>query len=247
METFTISKVSTVFLFLFFLKIIFYSTSVYGNFEIIGIPMKFRFRTKLTSQNLLQYFLQGVLILAPVCVTGYLIFWLFLKLDNLIPVYINLATPEKPFYLPGIGFLLVISVAILVGYLSSFFLVNRTLRFFNHWLERAPGIKNIYSVVRDFSEAFAGKKKKFNTPVLVSVYQQDVFQLGFITNEDLKMFGLEEHVSVYIPQTYAIAGTLFLVKRERIKLLPDVAAADALKFAISGGVVEVVEDHHHVK
>lgn len=207
--------------------------------------MKFRFRQKLTSQALLQYFLQGVLILAPVAVTAYLIFWLFLKLDNLIPIYINLSTPEKPFYLPGIGFLLVITVVVLVGYLSSFFLVNRTLRFFNHWLERTPGIKNIYSVVRDFSEAFAGKKKKFNAPVLICAYNEDVWQIGFITNEDLKMFGLEEHVSVYIPQTYAIAGTLFLVKRNRIRLLPDVAAADALKFAISGGVVEVVDDSHH--
>lgn len=207
--------------------------------------MKFRFKQKLTSQNIIQYFLQGVLILAPVFVTAYLIFWFFLKLDNLIPIYINLASPEKPFYLPGIGFLLVITVVVLVGYLSSFFLVNRTLRFFNHWLERTPGIKNIYSVVRDFSEAFAGKKKKFNMPVLISAYNNDVWQIGFITNEDLKMFGLEEHVSVYIPQTYAIAGTLFLVKRDRIRLLPDVAAADALKFAISGGVVEVVEDQHH--
>lgn len=206
--------------------------------------MKFRFRQKLTSQNLLQYFLQGVLILAPVSVTAYLILWLFLKLDNLIPIYINLASAEKPFYMPGIGFLLVVTVVVLVGYLSSFFLVNRTLRFFNHWLERTPGIKNIYSVVRDFSEAFAGKKKKFNAPVLISAYNNDVWQVGFITNEDLKMFGLEEHVSVYIPQTYAIAGTLFLVKRDRIRLLPDVAAADALKFAISGGVVEVTEDHH---
>jgi uncharacterized membrane protein len=206
--------------------------------------MKFRFRQRLTSQNLLNYFLQGLLILAPVTITGYVIVWVFQKLDGLIPIYINLASTEKPFYLPGIGFLLVVTVVVLVGYLSSFFIIGRTLSFFNHWLERTPGIKNIYSVVRDFSEAVAGKKKKFNMPVLVSIFQDDVFQLGFITNEDLKMFGLEEHVSVYIPQTYAIAGTLFLVKKEKIKLLPDVAAADALKFAISGGVVEVAEDHH---
>src|ERR1700709_2239613 len=183
-----------------------------------------RLQQKITYERLLQYFLQGLLILAPVTVTGYLIFWMFLKLDNLIPVYINLSGPGKPpFYLPGIGFIFVITVVMLVGYLSSFFIISRTLSFFNHWLERTPGIKNIYMVVRDFSEAFAGKKKKFNTPVLISIYNEDVWQLGFITNEDLKMFGLENHVSVYMPQTYAIAGQLFLVKRERIRLLTDVA------------------------
>ncbi|MCU0333739.1 MAG: DUF502 domain-containing protein [Chitinophagaceae bacterium] len=197
---------------------------------------------KFTSRNLFQYFLQGILVLAPVSITVYIVYQLFSWLDRLIPVYINLSgDPQKPFYLPGLGFVLVMAGILLVGWISSFFVVGRLLSFFDHALERTPGVKTIYSFVKDFSEAFAGKKRKFQKAVLVSVLQPDVWQVGFVTNEDLEQFGMQEYVTVYVPNSYAVAGTLYFVKSDRIKLLKEVAAPDALKFAISGGVVEVEE------
>lgn len=194
------------------------------------------------SRRIFQYFLQGILVLAPVSITAYIVYNLFTWLDQLIPVYINLSgNPEKPFYLPGLGFLIVMAGILMVGYVSSFFVVGRLLSFFDHALEKTPGIKTIYTLVKDFSEAFAGKKRKFQKPVLVSVFQPDVWQVGFVTNEDLAQFGMMEFITVYVPNSYAIAGTLFFVKKERIRLLNDISAPDALKFAISGGVVEVEE------
>lgn len=199
-------------------------------------------RFKFTSRGLFQYFLQGILVLAPVSITVYIVYQLFTWLDRLIPVYINLSgDSQKPFYLPGLGFVLVMAGIMLVGWLSSFFVIGRLLSFFDHALERTPGIKTIYSFVKDFSEAFAGKKRKFQKAVLVSVLQPDVWQVGFVTNEDLEQFGMREFVTVYVPNSYAVAGNLYFVKRDRIRLLADVAAPDALKFAISGGVVEVEE------
>lgn len=195
-----------------------------------------------TSARIFQYFLQGILVLAPVSITAYIIYRLFTWLDQLIPVYINLSgDPLKPFYLPGIGFIMVMVGIFLVGYVSSFFVVGRLLSFFDHALEKTPGIKTIYSFVKDFSEAFAGKKRKFQKAVLVSVYQPEVWQIGFVTNEDLEQFEMMDYITVYVPNTYAVAGTLFFVKPDRVKPLKDVAASDALKFAISGGLVEVEE------
>lgn len=195
-----------------------------------------------TSARIFQYFMQGILVLAPVSITAYIIFRLFTWLDQLVPVYINLSGDAlKPFYLPGIGFVLVMAGIFLVGYFSSFFVVGRLLSFFDHALEKTPGIKSIYSFVKDFSEAVAGKKRKFQKAVLVSVYQPDVWQIGFVTNEDLEQFEMKDYITVYVPNTYAVAGTLFFVKPTRIKPLKDVAASDALKFAISGGLVEVDE------
>jgi uncharacterized membrane protein len=139
---------------------------------------------------------------------------------------------------------MVIIGVIVVGWVSSFFVVGRLLSVFDHLLEKTPGVKIIYSFVKDFSEAFAGKKRKFQKAVMVSIYQDDVWQIGFITNEDLAQFDMMEYITVYVPSSYAVAGTLFIVKPERVKLLKDVAAPDALKFAISGGVVEIDEGQH---
>ena len=199
---------------------------------------------KSVTRRILQYFLQGILVLAPVVITAYVIVNLFNWLDQLIPVYINLSgDPAKPFFLPGIGFIIVIAGLVIVGYASSFFVVSRMLSFFDHLLEKTPGVKVIYTLVKDFSEAFAGKKRKFQKAILVSIYQPDVWQVGFVTNEDLSQFDLKEHITVYVPNSYAVAGNLFIVKRERVRPLHGISATDAMKFAISGGVVELEDGH----
>lgn len=203
-------------------------------------------RAKLTTTRLLQYFLQGIIVLGPVVITGWLIIRVFTWLDQLIPVYLNLSSdPQKPFYLPGIGFVIVVAGLIIVGYFSSFFVVERLLSFFDHLLEKTPGVKIIYTFVKDFSEAFAGKKRKFQKAVLVCIYHPDVYQVGFVTNEHLAQFDLLDHVTVYIPNSYAVAGNLFMVKKDRIRLLTQISATDAMKFAISGGVAEVEGDEHN--
>jgi uncharacterized membrane protein len=66
--------------------------------------------------------------------------------------------------------------------------------------------------------------------------------MGFITQQDVSQFGLEDYVAVYVPKSYAFAGQLYMVKRARVKLITDVSPADAMKFAISGGVTEIDED-----
>jgi uncharacterized membrane protein len=109
-------------------------------------------------------------------------------------------------------------------------------------LERAPGIKFIYTTVKDFFEAFAGEKKKFNKPVLANIDDNDVWRVGFLTQEDMHDFGLDEYVAVYIPMSYSIAGNVYLIPASRIKRIDtQITSGEAMKFAISGGVTKVEE------
>ena len=196
-----------------------------------------------------QYFLQGLIILAPIIITIYAVTGLFNFIDNIVPDILDTIFPHwigtdesgNPKKIPGIGFVIVVLTVIVVGYISSSFIVGRMVDMFDRVLERTPGIKIIYTTVKDFFEAFAGNKRKFDKAVLVSVKERDVWQIGFITQQDLKQFGLQEYVAVYIPNSYALAGQLYFVKQDRIRLAPDVGSADALKFAISGGVTEIEE------
>ena len=108
-------------------------------------------------------------------------------------------------------------------------------------LERTPGVKFIYTSVKDFLEAFTGNKRKFNKPVLVNVDGSDVWRIGFITHEDARDFELVNHAAVYIPLSYAITGVTYFVPKEKIKPLHNISSAEAMKFAVSGGVSEVEE------
>ena len=136
-------------------------------------------------------------------------------------------------------------IVLLVGYISSSFIVGKVVDLFDQLLERTPGIKIIYTTVKDFFEAFAGNKRKFDKAVLVSTDSNDVWRIGFITLESADDFGLNEHVAVYVPQSYAFAGHLYFVRKERVRVLTDIGSADAMKFAISGGVAEIDDEHGH--
>ncbi|MGN6435451.1 MAG: DUF502 domain-containing protein [Agriterribacter sp.] len=195
--------------------------------------------------KILQYFLQGLIILAPIVITIWALTSLFNFLDRILPDALANFFPEiSSYYLPGMGLILAIIIIFLVGYISSSFVVGKLVELFDNVLQKTPGIKIIYSTVKDFFEAFAGNKRKFDKAVLVSVEVADVWQIGFITHEELHEFGLHEFVAVYVPQSYAFTGRLYFVKRERIRIISDISPADAMKFAISGGVTTLDDDSH---
>ncbi len=195
--------------------------------------------------KLFQYFLQGLLVMAPIAITLYAVYWVVSSIDSLIPIF-TAKNAEGKIYIQnyGLGFLIVIVAICLIGYLSSFFIKNRMFNLFDSIMVKTPGIRFIYSTVKDFFEAFAGEKKKFNKPVLANIDDNDVWRVGFITQEDTTDFGFNDYVAVYIPMSYSIAGNVYLLPSNRVRAITDINATDAMKFAISGGVTNVDDDKH---
>ena len=199
-------------------------------------------------KSIIKYFLQGLLVIAPLAVTIYAIYWVISTVDSWVPIF---QKPIKDFqghtigyevknY--GLGFAIVIASVIIIGYLSSFFIQSRIFSLFDKWLEKTPGVKYIYSSVRDFFEAFAGEKKKFDKPVMANVDDTDVWRVGFITQNDMTHWGMHDYIAVYIPMAYSIAGNVYILPANRIKAITSITSSDAMKFAISGGVTHVDED-----
>jgi len=194
-------------------------------------------------KKLLQYFLQGMLVLAPVAITLYALFFVISTIDGWIPIFTHVdAKGQVHVQNYGVGLILILSVIILIGYFSSFFITGRIISFMDKFLEKTPGIKHIYSTTRDFFEAFAGDKKKFTQNVLANVDDNDVWRLGFVTRDDMADFGLSDYVSVYIPMAYSVAGNVYIIPRARIKHITHISSAQTMKFAVSGGVTDIEED-----
>lgn len=195
--------------------------------------------------KLFQYFLQGLLIIAPVTITIYAIYWIVSSIDSLIPLFTTTDASGRVYVQNyGLGFILVIAAICLTGYFSSFFIKLRLFSLFDSWLEKAPGIRFIYSTVKDFFEAFAGEKKKFNRPVLANIDDNDVWRVGFITQNEITDFGFSGYVAVYIPASYSIAGNVYLLPASRVKPVTNITATEAMKFAISGGVTDMDDEKH---
>lgn len=201
----------------------------------------------LNYKRLLQYFLQGLLIIAPVVITLYSIYWVISSIDSWLPLFTykdSLGQAHVRNY--GIGFIVIILVVILIGYFSSFFLAGRVVSFLNKVMEKTPGIKHIYSTTRDFFEAFAGDKKKFTKNVLANVDGNDVWRVGFITQDDMHEFGLKDYVAVYVPMAYSVAGNVYIIPQHRVKPITNHSAAQTMKFTVSGGVTHI-EEHDNIQ
>ena len=202
------------------------------------------FTKKGLFSSLAQLFFQGVILLAPIGVTVWVVVSLFNWVDNFLPNVLNILFPQQfaavngqiP-KVTGLGFIVAITLVLVVGWLSNLFVVEKLINIFDKLLEKTPGVKIIYSSVKDFLEAFAGNKKKFDQPVLVNVDAPDVWRMGFITQESTELFGMKEYLTVYVPHSYAISGITYVVPLSKIKRLPKgVGAAEAMKYVVTGGL-----------
>lgn len=183
-------------------------------------------------KKILNYFFQGLLYIAPLGITLYVIYFLFTFLDGLIRQYLQ---DWFNINIPGIGLVAIFILISLLGFLGRSIIFRPIGRLVNRLIERAPLLKLIYSSIRDLLNAFVGKERKFNKPVLVKVNLiSDLEKIGFLTQEDLEEFGIKDKVSVYFPHSYNFSGEMFIVPKEHVKPL-DISPADAMKFVVSGG------------
>jgi uncharacterized membrane protein len=178
------------------------------------------------ARLLIRYFFQGIIVVSPFAITVWATYSIFDVIDKQIP--------DLP---RGVGFLLIISSLITLGWFASTFFISKFLfDLFDNLLERTPFIKFIYTSVKDVVESFMGEKRKFNKPVLVKIRTQpEIYQIGFKTQKELSQLGHANKVAVYIPHSYAVSGMLMIVDKENVTPL-DMDPADAMKMAVSGGI-----------
>ena len=179
------------------------------------------------AARLLRSFLQGLLLLSPIALTGYLLYTIFINIDSLVP------------YVPrGIGFVTIIVAVTLIGFLGTRFFIGKWIfDSFANLMEHTPGVKYIYSAIRDVIKSFVGDKKRFNKPVWVCVnVNPEIWRIGFMTQGDMSQFDMLGKVAVYMPHAYAISGWVIITDSKNIKPVKKMTSGEAMKFALSGGV-----------
>jgi uncharacterized membrane protein len=179
-------------------------------------------------KRLLRYFLNGLIFIAPAALTLYVLWAVFTTVDGWLRIPI-----------PGVGFVVTLVVITLIGFLASNFLARRLLDWVEDVLERLPGVRLLYSGIKDVTGAFVGEKKRFSQPVLVTLNPAAGAQaIGFLTQDSLTELGLADHVTVYLPFSYSFAGQVLVFPRDRVTPLP-ASSAKVMAFVVSGGVAEV--------
>src|SRR5262245_51842567 len=130
--------------------------------------------------RLLNYFLRGLVFVAPLGLTAYVCWVVFTRIDGWLGLPI-----------PGLAFLMTISLITLFGFLASNLITRSLLAVFDRVMDRLPFVRLLYSSTRDLLNAFVGEKRRFDKPVLVRLQEgSDARVLGFVTQESLAEMGL---------------------------------------------------------
>lgn len=187
---------------------------------------------KKTLSLLVSFFFRGLIVVTPIIVTVYLFYHTITWLDNLVGVKI-----------PGLGFLISMTGITLIGFFGTGLITKPIFDIFDNLMDKTPGVKFIYSSVKDMLEAFVGDKKKFTEPVLVEMTSSGIMKIGFVTKTDLSDLGsdknLKDYVGVYFPHSYNFSGNLFIVPKSKLVVLKG-KNSDLMKMVVSGGVTESI-------
>lgn len=184
-------------------------------------------------KKLINYFLQGILYIAPIGITAYIIYLVFTFVDSLLKETLK---DLLDVYIPGLGLVIIVILLILIGLVGQTIIARPFKLFFKRLLGRIPLLKVIFSAFNDLFSAFVGKARKFNRPVMVLVNPiSNLEKLGFLTEDDLSIIDEKEKVAVYFPHSYNFSGELFIVPKELVRSI-DINPAEVMKFIVSAGV-----------
>jgi len=184
-------------------------------------------------KHFFRYVIQGVLFIAPIALTIYIVLWLFFLLDTFMGSLLqNLFGPVPT----GISILFGIILLAIIGVLAQTIIGKPLKNFLEGLLVKIPLLNILYSALSDLFTSLLGNEKKFSKPVMVKVnHISELEKLGFLTESDLSILGETEKVAVYFPHSYNFSGEMFIVPVKDVRPV-DVHPADAMKFIVSGGV-----------
>jgi uncharacterized membrane protein len=194
-------------------------------------------------------FLTGLLIVGPVTITLYIMWWVINWIDAwvkpLLPTHYNPDT-YLPFPVPGLGLLVAFVGLTLIGALAANLLGRTLVSSGELMMSRTPIVRNVYGAIKQIFESVistAGPNQDVQKVGLIEFPSKGLWSLVFVTSETageiaaVKPGGESDLLTVFMP-TGIVPPTGFIcfVPRRDVTLL-SMAVEEAAKIVLSGGIV----------
>lgn len=191
-------------------------------------------------------FLTGIVVIAPVALTVWLVWGIIGWVDGVVlPLVPYTFQPEKyiGINLRGIGVIIFLIFTIVVGWIAKGLIGKSLINFAESLVDRMPVVRTIYSGVKQIAETvFAQSERSFEKACLIQYPRKGIWAIGFISTtakgeiaERAETSGAL--MSIFLPTTpNPTSGfLLFLPKEDVIEL--DMSVEEAAKLVISAGLV----------
>jgi uncharacterized membrane protein len=190
------------------------------------------------GKKLRTQFAAGILVVVPIGVTILILYWIFVRLDNILQPIIRSIWGRT---FPGVGFGATIVLIYLAGVIASNIVGTRLIHYGESLLAKVPVVRQLYAGIKQILEGFSKPGKTgFMQVVLVEFPKEGMRAIGFITNESYDKSG-ERLLNVFIPTSpNPTSGFLEIVTEDKI-IRTNISVDDALKMVVSAGRVSLEE------
>ena len=190
-------------------------------------------------------FLTGLVVVAPISLTVWLIWTLTGWIDSwVLPLVPYKFRPEQyiGINLRGVGVIIFLLFTGVVGWVAKGLLGRSLIAWGESLVDRMPIVRSIYNGVKQVAETvFSQTEAKFDKACLIQYPRPGVWGVGFVSTpakgEVLAKLPADEVLTVFLPTTpNPTSGFLLYVPREDVIFL-DMSVEDAAKLIISAGLV----------
>lgn len=202
------------------------------------------------GSRLRNYFLTGLIIVGPVGITVYVIWWFINLIDAWVKPWVPQAyLPETylPFTVPGVGLIFSITVLIIIGALTANLFGRTLVSYGEMMLDRMPVVRNVYRALKQiFETVLSQSSSSFQKVGIIEYPRKGLYAIVFISTTtkgeiDTKIQKGKTLLSVFLPTTpNPTSGFLLFVPEKDVQIL-DMSVEEAAKLVISAGLV--VPDH----
>jgi uncharacterized membrane protein len=196
------------------------------------------------------YFLTGLVLVAPVFITAYLLWWFVNWVDDLVRPFIPvLYRPETymPVKIPGTGLIIAFVTLTLLGAITTNIVGRKLVQIGQELLHRMPIVRPIYRTMKQiFETIFSNSGSSFRKVGLVEFPAPGMWSLVFMSQSPsadvAERLPTGEHVSVFLPCTpNPTTGFFFYLPRADIIEL-DISVEAAMTVLMSAGMVQPSSD-----
>ena len=185
-------------------------------------------------KKIVEHFLTGILIVAPIGATVLILVWVFVSIDNILQPVIGSLWGRT---LTGVGFGVTIALIYLVGAIASNVLGKRVVLYCESLLSRIPLFRYLYIGIKQILESFSKPAEAgFLQVVLVEFPRKGIRSIGFVTNESSDEPG-KKLLSVFVPTSPNPTSGFLQIVRENEIIRTNISVDDALKMAVSAGKI----------
>ena len=199
-------------------------------------------------------FLTGIVVIAPVALTIWLIWSVIGWVDGFVlPFVPDAYRPENilntifgydlKLNIRGVGVVVFLVFATLVGWLAKGLIGRSFIKYAENLVNRMPVVRSFYSGIKQIAETvFAQQERSFEKACMIEYPRKGIWAIGFVSTTAKGEIAARNSkkgpmVSVFVPTTpNPTSGfLLFFPKADVIEL--DMSIEDAAKLVISAGLV----------